>query len=147
MWKTSIMAKVVMWEHKLKKCSLSKFIHFIFIFPSPQFCAILSLVQVLCFSQLPVTQRRLAVTELDRKNFITKHSVVSFIRLHQEKLMLWPHCGLQVIAYRARIHCIEQPEVCVTDIINIWLLFNKDRPTWCHLFYYFTIYCSTCFEC
>jgi len=24
---------------------------------------------------------------------------------------------------------------------------NKDRPTWCHLFYYFTIYCSTCFEC
>ena len=22
-----------------------------------------------------------------------------------------------------------------------------DRPTWCHLFYYFTIYCSTCFEC
>ena len=26
-------------------------------------------------------------------------------------------------------------------------LLNKDRPTWCHLFYYFTIYCSTCFEC
>ena len=24
---------------------------------------------------------------------------------------------------------------------------NKDRPTWCQLFYYFTIYCSTCFEC
>jgi len=24
---------------------------------------------------------------------------------------------------------------------------NKDRPAWCHLFYYFTIYCSTCFEC
>ena len=24
---------------------------------------------------------------------------------------------------------------------------NKDRPTWCHLLYYFTIYCSTCFEC
>jgi hypothetical protein len=24
---------------------------------------------------------------------------------------------------------------------------NKDRPTWCHLFYYFTIYFSTCFEC
>ena len=24
---------------------------------------------------------------------------------------------------------------------------NKDRRTWCHLFYYFTIYCSTCFEC
>jgi len=24
---------------------------------------------------------------------------------------------------------------------------NKDRPTWCHLFYYFTVYCSTCFEC
>ena len=24
---------------------------------------------------------------------------------------------------------------------------NKDRPTWRHLFYYFTISCSTCFEC
>jgi len=24
---------------------------------------------------------------------------------------------------------------------------NKDRPTWCHLLYYFTIYHSTCFEC
>ena len=24
---------------------------------------------------------------------------------------------------------------------------NKDRSTWCHLLYYFTIYCSTCFEC
>jgi len=24
---------------------------------------------------------------------------------------------------------------------------NKDRPTWCHLLYYFTIYCSTCFGC
>ena len=24
---------------------------------------------------------------------------------------------------------------------------NKDRPTWCHLLYYFTVYCSTCFEC
>ena len=24
---------------------------------------------------------------------------------------------------------------------------NKDRPTWCHLLYYITIYCSTCFEC
>ena len=24
---------------------------------------------------------------------------------------------------------------------------NNDIPTWCHLFYYFTIYCSTCFEC
>jgi len=24
---------------------------------------------------------------------------------------------------------------------------NKDRPTWCHLLYYVTIYCSTCFEC
>jgi hypothetical protein len=27
-----------------------------------------------------------------------------------------------------------------------WQL-NKVRPTWCHLLYYFTIYCSTCFEC
>ena len=27
------------------------------------------------------------------------------------------------------------------------IILNKDRPTWCHLFYYFTIYCSTCFEC
>ena len=26
-----------------------------------------------------------------------------------------------------------------------WL--NKDRPTWCHLLYYCTIYCSSCFEC
>ena len=25
--------------------------------------------------------------------------------------------------------------------------FNTDRPTWCHLLYYFTVYCSTCFEC
>ena len=24
------------------------------------------------------------------------------------------------------------------------LCLNKDRPTWCHLLYYFTIYCSTC---
>ena len=24
---------------------------------------------------------------------------------------------------------------------------SKDRPTSCHLLYYFTIYCSTCFEC
>ena len=24
---------------------------------------------------------------------------------------------------------------------------NKDRPTWCHLFHYFTIYCSACLEC
>jgi hypothetical protein len=24
---------------------------------------------------------------------------------------------------------------------------EKDRPTLCHLLYYFTIYCSTCFEC
>jgi hypothetical protein len=24
---------------------------------------------------------------------------------------------------------------------------NKDRSTWCHLLYYFTIYCSACFEC
>jgi hypothetical protein len=24
---------------------------------------------------------------------------------------------------------------------------NKDRPTWCHSLYYFTIYCSICFEC
>jgi len=24
---------------------------------------------------------------------------------------------------------------------------NKDRSTWWHLLYYFTIYCSTCFEC
>ena len=31
-------------------------------------------------------------------------------------------------------------------IQSIWSL-NKDRPTWCHLLYYFTIYCSTCFEC
>ena len=29
---------------------------------------------------------------------------------------------------------------------QIWYL-NKDRPTWCHLLYYFTIYCSACFEC
>jgi len=51
------------------------------------------------------------VTELDRKNFITKHSTVSFIRLHQEKLMLWSHLGLRGIAYKARIHCIVQPEI------------------------------------
>jgi hypothetical protein len=29
----------------------------------------------------------------------------------------------------------------------IILIVYKDRPTWCHLLYYFTIYCSTCFEC
>ena len=27
-----------------------------------------------------------------------------------------------------------------------WKL-NTDRPAWCHSLYYFTIYCSTCFEC
>ena len=26
-------------------------------------------------------------------------------------------------------------------------ILNNDRPTWHHSFYYFTIYCSTCFEC
>jgi hypothetical protein len=30
---------------------------------------------------------------------------------------------------------------------NILNSLNKDRPTWCHLLYYFTIYCSTCLEC
>jgi hypothetical protein len=61
------------------------------------------------FLLVPVIQRRLAVTEVDRKNFITKHSIVSFTKLHQEKLMLWPHFGLRVTAYKARIHCIVQP--------------------------------------
>ena len=32
------------------------------------------------------------------------------------------------------------------DRASSWKL-NKDRPTWFHLLYYFTIYCSTCFEC
>ena len=26
-------------------------------------------------------------------------------------------------------------------------LLHKDRPTWCHLVYYFIILCSTCFGC
>ena len=30
---------------------------------------------------------------------------------------------------------------------NITGYLNNDRPTWCHLFYYFIIYCSTCFGC
>ena len=34
----------------------------------------------------------------------------------------------------------------ILDRASSWEL-NIDRPTWCHLFYYFTIYCSTCFEC
>ena len=27
------------------------------------------------------------------------------------------------------------------------IVLNKERPTWCHLLYYFIIYCSTCFRC
>jgi len=27
------------------------------------------------------------------------------------------------------------------------LTLNKERPTWCHLLFYFIIYCSTCFGC
>jgi hypothetical protein len=40
-------------------------------------------------------------------------------------------------------------ETCRPEIAFyvIKLLLNKDRPTWCHLLYYFTIYCSKCFEC
>ena len=30
---------------------------------------------------------------------------------------------------------------------QILISLNKDRPTWCHSLYYFTISCSTCFEC
>ena len=30
---------------------------------------------------------------------------------------------------------------------NMFWFFNKERPTWCHLLYYFTVYCSTCFGC
>ena len=26
-------------------------------------------------------------------------------------------------------------------------LLNKERPTWCHFFYYYFIQCSTCFGC
>ena len=35
--------------------------------------------------------------------------------------------------------------ICPLHLILVQL--NEDRPTWCHLFYCFTIYCSTCFEC
>jgi hypothetical protein len=33
--------------------------------------------------------------------------------------------------------------LCLLDRASSWYL-NKDRPTWCHLLYYFIIYCSTC---
>ena len=52
--------------------------------------------------------------------------------------------------YRSRPHKLWRWWVvtkCDTNHSYIYIYLNKDRPTWCHLFYYFTIYCSTCFEC
>ena len=41
-----------------------------------------------------------------------------------------------------------QDLLCVTKLfLKIWKQLNKERPTWCHLLYYFIIYCSTCFGC
>ena len=34
----------------------------------------------------------------------------------------------------------------ISKYTQIWLS-NKERPTWCHLFYYYFIQCSTCFGC
>ena len=50
-----------------------------------------------------------------------------------------------------RKHYFNHPEdslmMAPLECRNIWEKLNKDRPTLCHLLYYFTIYCSTCFEC
>ena len=43
--------------------------------------------------------------------------------------------------------CVRSAGYCATMTCEIFTTLNKDRPTWCHLFYYSTIYCSTCFEC
>ena len=40
--------------------------------------------------------------------------------------------------------------MCVIPVVFCTIVrgeLNKDRPTLCYLIYYFTIYCSTCFEC
>jgi len=36
--------------------------------------------------------------------------------------------------------------LCLLDRASSWYL-SKERPNWCHLLYYFTISCSTCFGC
>jgi hypothetical protein len=52
---------------------------------------------------------------------------------HLWPVSLFPHCLMNSMIFGEKI--IEHKKL------------NKDRPTWCHLVYYFIIWCSTCFEC
>jgi hypothetical protein len=64
------------------------------------------------------------------------HHTCFFFANHSEIKIVTKHsCGISYIFGRW----------CLLNRSSSWL--NKDRPTWCHLLYYFTIYCSTCFEC
>ena len=56
---------------------------------------------------------------------------------YEDKLTLWSQTFIHV-KYKT---IIKFNGPCIIMIAD------KDRPTWCYLFYYFTIYCLTCFEC
>ena len=72
----------------------------------------------------------------------------SQFHLRNASSCLWyPSCGWE------SFFCISKEVLEVNahqshrDVQSIKGYLNKERPTWCHLLYYFTIYCSTCFEC
>jgi hypothetical protein len=66
--------------------------------------------------------------------FVIKYKNISFIIVVRKLSVLWRFGD----NFR---NCSKKIRTRQTAYVN------KDIPTWCHLFYYFTNYCSTCFEC
>ena len=70
---------------------------------------------------------------------------------HSEQLTHTYAIGLTAVSRTSWIFDWFVTNLTASFNVTKWLQkkspLNKDRPTWCHLFYYFTIYCSTSFEC
>jgi len=78
---------------------------------------------------------------------IFKFDLPHYVAVRDGKLFLFLVPVLRQMLRGSKKWCQTSSLYSTTFVRLTKGMLNKDLPTWCHLFYYFTIYCSTCFEC
>ena len=65
-----------------------------------------------------------------------------------ESLSMYPKTGNTFCKIITRVYeKLRDVDRSVAVLNEFVIKLYKDSQTWCHSLYYFTIYCSTCFEC